>query len=60
MSAHHPTPPEEDLGDSAELPPPVYEVEEEPVERRINPEGKFIHVVDGKEIVIERRNRDDA
>ena len=35
-----------------------YEVEEEPVERRMNAEGKFVQVVDGKEIVIERRNRD--
>jgi hypothetical protein len=35
----------------------VDEVEEEPVERRINAEGKLVQVVAGKEIVIERRNR---
>ena len=46
--------------DSADLPPPVYEVEEEPVERRMDLDGKYVEVIDGKEVVIERRQRGDA
>ena len=48
-----------DAEDSSQSPPPIYEVEEEPVERRINLDGKHVEVVDGEEVVIERRQRPD-
>lgn len=44
--------------DSAALPPPIYEVQEELVERRMDLDGRYVEVVDGKEVVIERRQRD--
>ena len=37
------------------LDPDSYEVEEMEFERRINKDGKFVEIVDGKEVVIERR-----
>ena len=51
-----PTPPK-DAEDSSQLPPPLYEVEEEPVERRINPDGKHVEIVNGEEVVTERRQQ---
>lgn len=59
MATNHPAPSEPDFEDSAELPPPVYEVEEQPVERRINQDGKYVQIVDGEEVAIERRRRDN-
>ena len=56
---HTPLPPT-DAEDSSQSPPPIYEVEEEPVERRINLDGKHVEVVDGEEVVIERRQHPDA
>lgn len=55
MTSNKPPPPEQDFTDSYELPPPVYEVEEELVERRINSDGHYVQMIDGKEVVIERR-----
>ena len=49
-----------DAEDSSQSPPPIYEVEEEPVERRINLDGKHVEVVDGEAVVIERRQHPDA
>jgi hypothetical protein len=50
--------PETEWTESSELaPPPIYEVEEEPIERRINSDGQHVEIVDGKEVVIERRQR---
>ena len=50
--------PEADWTESSELrPPPIYEVEEEPIERRINSDGQHVEVIDGKEVIVERRKR---
>ncbi len=50
--------PEADWTESSELrPPPIYEVEEEPIERRINSGGQHVEVIDGKEVIVERRKR---
>ena len=46
--------------DVSDVVPPLYEVEEQLVERRLNPDGKFVQIVDGKEIAIERRRRTQA
>ena len=53
---NQPLPPP-DPDDSSQLPPPVYEVEEQPVERRINSDGQHVEIIDGKEVIIERRQR---
>lgn len=37
------------------LDPDSYEVEEMELERRIHKDGKFVEIVGGKEVVIERR-----
>lgn len=47
--------PASDTDDSSQLPPPLYEVEEQPVERRINPDGNYVEIVNGEKAVIERR-----
>lgn len=39
----------------APLDPDSYEVEEMEFERRINKDGVFVKIVDGKEVAIERR-----
>lgn len=50
--------PEAEWNESGELaPPPIYEVEEEPIERRINSDGQHVEIIDGKEVVVERRKR---
>ena len=48
-----------DAEDSSQLPPPLYEVEEQPVERRFNTDGKHVAIVNGEEVVIERRRQPD-
>ena len=40
----------------AELNPDSYEVQEIALERRLNPQGQFVQIVDGKEVVVERRS----
>ena len=47
--------PPQDPDESSQLPPPVYEVEEQPVERRINSDGQHVETIDGKEVIVERR-----
>lgn len=47
------------LGFAAELDIESYEVEEIPLERRLNPDGSYVELVDGKPIVIERRQRNE-
>ncbi len=50
--------PDADWTESSELkPPPIYEVEEELIERRINSDGQYVEIIDGKEVVVERRKR---
>jgi hypothetical protein len=58
-ATHVPLPPK-DAEDSSQLPPPLYEVEEQPVERRINLDGQHVELVNGKEVVIERRQQPGA
>ena len=60
MNTEKQPPPEQDFTESSELPPPVYEVEEELVERRINSDGKFVQVIDDQEVVIERRQSNES
>ena len=36
-----------------------YEVEEIPLERRLNPDGSYVELIDGKPVVIERRQRSE-
>ncbi len=52
--------PPKDADDSSQLPPPLYEVEEQPVERRINPDGLHVEVINGEQVVIERRHEPGA
>ncbi len=63
MTTSKQLPPEHDAAaaaDSAHKRPPLYAIAETLVEPRINADGQVVRMLDGREVVIRRRQRGDA